>query len=118
MGRKRYIKGFFTGANARLVYRVPTEPTVFKAEVGLFDVGNSERRILRDWGGAHGKAVMQVLLDGKEAYNSGVLDASTPPREVVTPLNGAKTIELLVTPVDGPGEYCWAVWGDARFESC
>lgn len=116
MGRKRYIKGFMTESGARLAYRVPTESALFKAEVGLFDAGNSERRILRDRAGAQGKVQLLVLLDGKEAYDSGVLDATMPPREVRVELNGAQKIELLVNAVDGRTEYSWAVWGDARFE--
>ena len=117
LGGKRYHKGFFVEPGSKLVFAIPSGGGAFKAVAGLFDAGNPGRHILRDAPGLQGQAIMQVLLDGKEVYSTGKIEAATAPREISIALNGARSLELRVEAAEGKGAYCWAVWADARFES-
>lgn len=103
-----YHKGLGAHAysNVKLSFRKPVDFRSFEALVGIDDEV-----------GKNGSVMFQVITDGKKVAESGVVTGGQQPRLLKTAVEGAKTIELVVTDAeDGEGND-HADWANAKFIS-
>ncbi len=47
-----------------------------------------------------GTAILKILLDGKEVYNSGIMKAENPPEKIQLSLKNAKTLSIIANPTE------------------
>jgi hypothetical protein len=102
LGGKAYEKGIGTHAPCRLTYALSGDHDVFAATVGIDD---------QTFG--RGDCVMQVLLDGKVAWEARIKGGDAP-RRVRVPLGEAKQITLAVEIGEDLDLSDHANWADAR----
>ncbi|WP_343274209.1 glycoside hydrolase family 97 catalytic domain-containing protein [Ligaoa zhengdingensis] len=99
---------------ARVVYDISefSGYNVFRATAGVDYYSDSGA------GGTRGTCEFKVLLDGKEAYSSGVLGSVDPAVQIAVLIpEGTRTIALVAAD-GGDGINCdWADWVDPRLES-
>ncbi|MBI4576330.1 MAG: DUF2330 domain-containing protein [Planctomycetes bacterium] len=100
-----FSRGIGTHAVSELAIELHGAGLEFLAMVGL---GEERTRP------SAGSVVFQVYVDGRSAWRSGVMRHDTPPAEVRVPLEGARSLRLMVE--DGGDGIGWdhAVWGLAR----
>jgi hypothetical protein len=98
-----FAKG--VGAHALSDIRLPLNGTCsqFLATVGVDDEV-----------GTMGSVVFQVLVDGVQRYDSGVMTGATPSQSVSVSLTGASALALIVTDGGDGDAYDHADWADAR----
>lgn len=81
-----FDKGLGTHAPGELVFKLDRRHKQFFAEVGVDDQG-----------GETGSVLFKVLLDGKEAFNSGLMKFGQAAKPVTLGLNGVTELRLVVT---------------------
>lgn len=102
---QRHAKGLGTHAPGEMVFPLNGKHTQFQASVGVDDAGD-----------ARGSVVFRVLLDGKTAFDSGVLKRGQAAQPVELDVTGVKEMRLVVTDAgDGPGGD-HADWAGARVD--
>lgn len=102
IGQRPYTKGLGHHANGRLAVWLDGEFDRFEAEVGLQPCG------------AAGSVVFRVRVDGREAFDSGVMRAGDPARTVSLSVEGAQELWLEAHDA-GDGITCdMANWANAR----
>jgi len=101
---RNYQKGLGHHAPGEIVIDVSEGYARFEAEVGLQWMG----------GGTPGSVVFQVVVDGEQKFDSGVMREKDEPKAVSVPLAGARLLTLKLTDAgDGLG-FDTANWCDAR----
>ncbi len=110
-----YDKGLSTHAPARLIFRLNEKYSGFDSYIGLWDSGNRNRGVSGDFAGQKGSVCYRVFLDGRKAYDSGVLRWSDM-KHISISVKGARQMELIVDKVDN-NHWDWSVWGDAKLVS-
>jgi len=106
LGGKVYKRGLGTHAAADTAYELGGAYRRFEALCGVDD----EK-------GGIGSCVFQVWLDGKKAYDSGVLRGKQPARKIALDVRGKERLRLVVTDA-GDGINCdHADWANARLLS-
>ena len=83
---KVFEKGLGTHAPAEMVFKLEGGRKRFRAEVGVDDAG-----------GQSGSVEFKVLLDGREAFNSGLIHFGDPAKPVALDLTGVRELRLVVT---------------------
>jgi inositol-phosphate transport system substrate-binding protein len=114
---KTYKKGLDTHAPAKIIYNLNGQFTRFQSFVGLWDSGNEDRGVLRDFAGKRGSVRFIVVLYKKEkstyAYDSGVMYWDTRAKFIDIDVSGVQTLELIVKDVEDLA-YDWSIWADAK----
>lgn len=103
LGRTRFLQGLGTHAPSRIEYRLPPGYEAFEATAGV-DASQREG----------GSVILSVTLDGREAYRSPVLTASSPPVQIRIPLNGAQRLVLMADPTADGRRFDHVNWAGAR----
>jgi beta-galactosidase len=102
---QRYAKGLGTHAPGEMVFPLAGKHGQFQAFVGVDDAGD-----------VRGSVVFRVLLDGKAAFDSGVMKHGQAAKPVDLDVTGVKEMRLVVTDAgDGPGGD-HANWAGARLD--
>ena len=101
----RYSQGLGTHAASELVFPLDGKHHRFEAKVGIDDRG-----------GPPGSAIFRVILDGKEAFNSGVMKFQMPAKDVSLDLSGAKEMRLITAQATGSPEGDHTDWAEARID--
>ncbi len=104
----QYHKGLGAHAysNVKLLFRKPTDFRSFEAFVGVDDEV-----------GKNGSVLFRVIADGKSVAESGTMTGSQQPMLLKADVDGAKTIELVVTDANDGESSDHADWANARFIS-
>lgn len=103
IGDIEYAKGLGHHASGEIVIELDGLYETFETEVGL------QRQP-----GQAGSVQFQILVDGEKRFDSGVMRASDPARQVRIPVKGAQELQL-VTKDGGDGIVCdCANWAEAR----
>ncbi|MFN8572100.1 MAG: NPCBM/NEW2 domain-containing protein [Gemmatimonadaceae bacterium] len=103
IGERVYAHGVSTHARSDLVYLLGGRHARFRAWVG---VDATKQRA------PEATAVFYVFVDGKKAFDSGVMSQSSAPQRVDIPVTGANHLRLVVGYVD---TYCDHVnWAEAE----
>ena len=100
-----YEKGIGSHAYSELNIRLDGAATRFSALVGVDDEGHGK-----------GSVTFEVLTDGKSAWNSGVMRGGEAAKPVEAPLDGVKTLRLVVKSAGEDGRRDNADWVNARIE--
>jgi hypothetical protein len=103
VGGNTYAFGFGTHATSLITIPVPARARSFHAKVGVDDEAKS------------GHVEFEVVVDGASVWKSGPVDGGQKAREFLTPLNGAKLLELKVDAL-GALDYDHADWLEPVFE--
>ena len=104
LGGKRFERGVGTHASSNYRLMLAGGTRKFEATVGLDDGARGP-----------GSVVFQVVADGINVFDSGVMRSNSPPQPVSVDLRGVKSLLLTVTDA-GDGFLCdHADWADARF---
>ena len=103
VGNRLHAKGIGVRSLSTLKYD-PSGFGRFEATVGL-DVAAGDQASVR----------FVVLVDGKQMFDSGEMDASTDPQEVVVAFDDAKRLELIVEYAKRGDVQDYADWCSARF---
>ncbi len=82
----RYEKGIGTHPKGEIAFNLAKKHKNFRAEVGVDDAG-----------GPTGSVVFSVWLDGKEAFNSGIVRAGQKPKPISLDVTAVSTLTLAVT---------------------
>lgn len=103
-----YEKGIGTHANSEIIYDLSGQSfKTFETIVGVDqEIGST----------AAGKntVVFQVFLDGEKAYDSGLMRAATPAKEVRLDISGVKELKLVVLDNGDGNEQDHGDWADAK----
>ena len=105
IGTRTFSSGLGTHAPSETVYVLDGQFLSFSCDVGV------------QWIDEHppsGTVIFRILVDGREAFNSGVMDESAPAKHVEVDLKGASELQLL-TEDSGDGifnDLC--NWADAK----
>jgi beta-galactosidase len=103
---RRFERGLGTHAPGEMIFKLDQPHRRFTAFVGVDDGGD-----------ARGSVVFQVWLDGKKAFDSGVMRHGEAAKEVDLDLTGVAELRLVVTDAgDGPGGD-HADWAGAAIDS-
>lgn len=107
-GVETYEKGMGTHANSEIIYDLSGQHfKTFESIVGVDqEIGST----------AAGKntIVFQVFLDGKKAYDSGLMRAATPAKEVRLDVSSVKELKLVVLDNGDGNEEDHGDWADAK----
>jgi hypothetical protein len=98
--------GLGTHANSKIVYELQGQYERFEAKVGVDDA-------MKDY--TQSSIVFIVMLDGEKKFESGVMRVGESPKNVSIDLNGAETLELVVTDAGDGMECDHADWADVKF---
>ena len=99
-----YPKGIGTHAVSQIVYNLNGQYTNFLSDVGVDDEV-----------GSNGSVIFQVLADGKQIYNSGILTGRGTVQHLNLPVSGIKQLTLVASNgVSGSIDYDHADWAGAR----
>ncbi len=101
----RYARGLGTHAASEIVFDLGGKHKKFIAKVGI-----------DDGGGAPGNAIFKVLLDGREAFNSGVLKFHDDAVPVSLDLTGVKELRLVTMLGNGSPEGDHTDWIEPRID--
>lgn len=103
IGGREFKRGLGTHARSTIIYKLDGSFRFFSAWVGVDD----------EKGGA-GTVVFQVFVDGRKAFESGVMRGKQPPKRVLVNIEGGRELRLVVTDA-GDGISCdHADWADAK----
>lgn len=105
IGGKVYADGVGSHAESSFALQLDGKAREFTAAVGI----DSEV-------GEKGSAEFVVMIDGREAFRSGVMKGGQAAKEVKVPLGGVKLLELVVTEAGDGIDYDHADWADARID--
>jgi hypothetical protein len=101
---KEYKHGLGHHANGEILVELGRQFKTFEAEVGVQWQG----------GAAPASAVVQIYVDGKKVFDSGVMHENDAPRPVAVSVEGAKELRLAANDAgDGIG-YDAVDWAEAR----
>ena len=102
----KYDKAISTVSNSEIVIDISNKGFKrFQSYVGM------DREVL----GYRGTCQFKVFVDGKEAFDSGVLKSASRAEFVDLDIQGAKEIKLVMLDHDGVKKYDHGTWGDAKF---
>jgi len=88
-----FDRGIGTHAPSELVFDLAGKHRKFSSDIGVDDAADSR-----------GSVVFSVLLDGREAFNSGVMKVGQPAKKVSLDVTGVRELRLVVTDAgDGVG---------------
>lgn len=108
IGDKTYAKGLGCHARSQLVLSLDGKFSAFESDIGLNDTARRVR-----WG----YVIFRILLDGKTAFESPLLNWRDPPMHVGIVTQGAKTLRLVLDPGPSGSEPAnrtdHASWGGA-----
>lgn len=107
IGGVAFERGFGTHAESSLVVLLNGQARSFSAQVGIDDEVKNNRA----------SAVFVVYGDGKELWTSGKMGHGDAAKTVSVPLEGVKTLELLVTDAGDGYAFDHADWANAQFET-
>lgn len=105
IGGVAYTKGIGTHSTSKLTWALGAQYKQFVASVGVDDEVD---------GAAMGSVVFRVVVDGVEAYNSGVVTYQDAAKPVEVNVGGANTLELFVDDGGDNNSYDHANWANAR----
>lgn len=88
LGGRVYPKGVGSHSWCELTYRLDGAYARFRAVVGIDDEALGKPVV--------GDVIFRVLLDGKEAFSSGVMRAGQEPRRISLDVSGAEALVLVV----------------------
>jgi glucose/arabinose dehydrogenase len=104
----RYPKGLGVHAPSEIVFDLGGVCTgAFVSDVGIDDAA-----------GNAGSVAFQVFVDGKPAFDSGIVRGSDPRRSVNVSVSGARQLRLVVTDGGDGNELDVANWAGARVTGC
>jgi alpha-galactosidase len=103
---EKFDKGVGTHANSSLWIKLDGTAETFSAKVGVDDGAGSDKATI----------IFQVYVDGKKAFDSGIMYHGDRAREVNVDCRGAKQMQLRVTDGADDGLYDHADWCDAKFK--
>ncbi|GAL84877.1 endoglucanase-like protein [Sporocytophaga myxococcoides] len=98
----KYSRGLGVHAESSISYNLDGKYERFLSDVGLDDEA-----------GSAGSVIFTVLLDGKQVYNSGLMNGSSDTKSIDINIAGGNVLTLNVSP-DGNNELDHASWGGAR----
>lgn len=102
---QRYTKGLGTHAPGEMVFTLDRKHRRFTADVGVDDAGD-----------ARGSVVFRVLLDGKAAFDSGVMKHGQPTKPVDLDVTGVDELRLVVGDAGDGNGGDHADWVSARVD--
>lgn len=102
---RRYARGLGTHAPGEMVFQLGRQHRRFTAAVGVDDQG-----------GTAGSVVFRVLLDGKEAFNSGLMKCGQPAKAVALDLSGVAELRLAAGDGGNGVEGDHADWAEAAID--
>jgi beta-galactosidase len=102
---KHFEKGLGTHAPGQMVFPLGGNHHAFSADVGVDDQG-----------GATGSVVFKVLLDGREAFDSGLMKFGQSAKHVSLDLNGVSELRLVVTDGGDGVQGDHADWANAAID--
>jgi len=105
IAQHRYEHGLGTHAAGEMLFKLGRERHRFQAQIGI-----------DDGAGEVGSVVFKVLLDGREAFNSGTLKAGQAPRAVALDVSGVDEMRLLVTDAGDGVQGDHADWAEAAVD--
>ncbi|MHC4560650.1 MAG: NPCBM/NEW2 domain-containing protein [Planctomycetota bacterium] len=105
IGGRQFENGVGTHANSVLHVDLKGSCRRFSAYVGVDD----------EVEGNIGSVCFRVYADGKLLFNSGIVKAGEPPRQVDVELAGCKTMILIADSAGDNNSYDHANWADAAF---
>lgn len=105
IGGQRFDKGLGTHAPGEIVYSLGGRHTRFAADVGLDDAG-----------GEAGSVVFRVLLDGRVAFDSGLMRTGEPAKHVALDVSGVSEMRLVVTDGGNGVQHDHANWANAAID--
>jgi len=100
IGRNRYARGIGSHSNAIITYEINGKYKRLQAWVGT-DAGS------------RGSVTFEVRIDGRKAWESGLMRGGDNAKRVDLDITGAKTIELVVGDGGDGINSDWADWADA-----
>jgi len=101
---KVYEHGVGTHAASRLWIDLARGSERFQAWVGVDDSANGP-----------GTVVFRIYVDGKRAFDSGVMKPTEPAKEIDLNLSGARSMVLIVDDANDGISFDHADWAEARF---
>lgn len=87
MAGQTYEHGLGTHAPGAMVFRLQGTHSQFSADVGVDDGGDA----------GCGSVVFKVVLDGKEAFDSGLMKSGEPAKHIALDIRGVAELRLVVT---------------------
>jgi len=105
IGGRRFEKGLGTHAPGEIVYAFNGTRKRFVADVGV-----------DDHGGPAGSVVFRVLLDGKNAFDSGLMRFGDAPKHVALDVSGVRELRLVVTDGGNGVQHDHADWANAAVD--
>jgi hypothetical protein len=100
---RTYSSGLGVHANSDIRVNINSQYSTFTSDVGI----DNET-------GGKGTVVFQVFLDGRLAYDSGVVRGSDGAKQVSVDVRGAKELRLVVHPAGDGNAYDHADWAAAK----
>ncbi|MFG2819996.1 NPCBM/NEW2 domain-containing protein [Kitasatospora sp. NPDC048365] len=100
-----YSKGLGVHADSEIVYWLARRFTRFTAVVGIDDFSANQSN--------QGSVVAEVWVDGRKAFDSGVLTAATKSRKVDVDLTGVSVLRLVVRDSGNGYSYDHTSWANA-----
>jgi beta-galactosidase len=105
IGGQRFERGLGTHAPGEIVYDLGGRHTRFVADVGLDDNG-----------GPAGSVVFRVLLDGRVAFDSGLMRTGEPAKHVALDVSGVSELRLAVADGGNGVQHDHADWANAAVD--
>ncbi len=105
LGGRTFARGLGTHADSILPVDLGGGSRRFQAVVGV----DAET-------GGLGTVEFRILADGKQIYQSGILQGSGKPREVDVDVTGVRLLSLIVTTGNDTNQFDHADWAEAVFE--
>ncbi|BCM92795.1 beta-galactosidase [Abditibacteriota bacterium] len=102
---RRFEHGLGTHAPGEILFQLGHARHRFQAEIGV-----------DDGAGDVGSVVFKVMLDGREAFNSGVTKAGQPARKIDLDVSGVAEMRLVVTDGGDGVQGDHADWADAAVD--
>jgi beta-galactosidase len=100
-----YERGIGTHAPSELVFNLDGKRRHFVSDVGVDDLG-----------GKTGSVVFKVLLDGKEAFDSGLISQGEPAKKVDLDVTGCREMRLVTTDGGNGAQGDHADWANAKVD--
>lgn len=105
VGGRRFERGLGTHAPGEIVYDLGRRHARFEADVGLDDNG-----------GPAGSVVFRVALDGKPAFDSGLMRTGEPAKHIALDVSGVSELRLTVTDGGNGVQHDHADWASAAVD--
>lgn len=104
VGGKSHSKGLGTHADSVVRFNLDGDCEYFQSEVGIDDeVGNN------------GSVVFSVVADGVQVAQTQTVTGSMAPLTIYVGIDGAKTVDLVVSQAEDGADYDHADWASAKF---